>query len=879
METKNNEEMITVNGGCFPISWVRKFFNIETADIKDEAVTEAKLDPTLVSEIQQALKGLEITGDDSSGKITVTTTAGDSIDKALPVANAKRAGLMSGSDYAKVQQSVNGVDVSVGTGSGTITVTQNNGTSTKKTVPAATNSAAGLMSAEDKTALGLSFSMGSKTADADKVSLVLTKNDGDIAVVDIDKATEEKAGVMSAEDKTKLDKSVKSITPASTAENVTLTTTNNTGGKSTVGLGAATTSAAGVMTATDKTNLENVKDINSKAIGNTPFIKNASSSGDIYFSAYTVDGTKQDVSKHLITIPLAKAYDGADYSGVMSGADKVKLDGIESGANKYVLPSATDTKIGGVKISSVSGSDTGTAVSQYGVSHILESYAKTAAVPSSGSVSPTATEASIEFNAGSTNLFKVSVPAATTSAAGAMTATDKQQLNNSVSELGLQQGAAQVDISVTKTDGSHVTKTLPGATTDLAGMMTATDKANLYAAVKSVSGVLYGDKIATKYTKTDGSSVELQIPAATTAAAGAMSATDKTNLDALKATVSTMWANILVSEDTRLKFDGEWYDVKKNVPFIIRDWKTFEGSELNGDAQGKFRRFDIHYNGLAKVNRFFVCENVDSKPSIPSLDVSCWDTSDMTSAGYMFCKLANVQSLDVAGFDTSKVENMGGMFVDCASLKSIAVGSWDVSNVKFMDNMFRGCSSLEELEGAEYWSTGNAETMGQMFDGCSSLKSVNASDWHATSKLYNMGGMFHGCASLTDLTFGDNFNTSGVKYMDNMFNGCSSLKALDLSSFQTQSVETMSDMFKDCSSLESLKLGEDFGKMKNSVGTLDLSPLTKWTDETVQTLLTLFDRASHSYGDITIKLSAQTYAVLTTTDIQTLYSRGYSITK
>ena len=530
METKNNEEMITVNGGCFPISWVRKFFNIETADIKDEAVTEAKLDPTLVSEIQQALKGLEITGDDSSGKITVTTTAGDSIDKALPVANAKQAGLMSGSDYAKVQQSVNGVDVSVGTGSGTITVTQNNGTSAKKTVPAATNSAAGLMSAEDKTALGLSFSMGSKTADADKVSLQLIKNDGNIAVVDIEKATETTAGVMSAEDKTKLDKSVKSITPASTAENVTLTTTNNTGGQSTVGLGAATTAAAGVMTATDKqqlnnsvselglqqgasqvdisvtktdgshvtktlpgattdlagvmtaadktnlnaavknvsgvlygdklettytktdgstvklevpaattsaagvmtaadkTNLENVKDINSKAIGNTPFIKNASSSGDIYFSAYTVDGTKQDVSKPLITIPVAKAYNGADYSGVMSGADKVKLDGIESGANKYVLPSATDTKIGGVKISSVSGSDTGTAVSQYGVSHILESYAKTAAVPSSGSVSPTATEASIEFNAGSTNLFKVSVPAATTSAAGVMTAADKQAL-------------------------------------------------------------------------------------------------------------------------------------------------------------------------------------------------------------------------------------------------------------------------------------------------------------------------------------------------------------------------------------------------------------------------------------------------------------------
>lgn len=55
--------------------------------------------------------------------------------------------------------------------------------------------------------------------------------------------------------------------------------------------------------------------------------------------------------------------------------------------------------------------------------------------------------------------------------------------------------------------------------------------AKLNATVKSVSGVLYSDKIAAKYTKTDGSTVELQIPAATTSAAGVMSAADKTNLD------------------------------------------------------------------------------------------------------------------------------------------------------------------------------------------------------------------------------------------------------------------------------------------------------------------------------------------------------------
>lgn len=39
-------------------------------------------------------------------------------------------------------------------------------------------------------------------------------------------------------------------------------------------------------------------------------------------------------------------------SGLMTGADKAKLDGIAAGANKYVLPAASDAVLGGVKIGS-----------------------------------------------------------------------------------------------------------------------------------------------------------------------------------------------------------------------------------------------------------------------------------------------------------------------------------------------------------------------------------------------------------------------------------------------------------------------------------------------------------------------------------------------
>lgn len=42
-------------------------------------------------------------------------------------------------------------------------------------------------------------------------------------------------------------------------------------------------------------------------------------------------------------------------SGIMSAADKSKLNGIASGANNYTLPTASDTTLGGIKVSTIQG--------------------------------------------------------------------------------------------------------------------------------------------------------------------------------------------------------------------------------------------------------------------------------------------------------------------------------------------------------------------------------------------------------------------------------------------------------------------------------------------------------------------------------------------
>lgn len=84
-------------------------------------------------------------------------------------------------------------------------------------------------------------------------------------------------------------------------------------------------------------------------------------------------------------------------------------------------------------------------------------------------------------------------------------------------------------------------------------------------------------------------------------------------------------------------------------------------------------------------------------------------------------------------------------------------------------------------------------------------------------------------------------------------------------------------MFLAITNLTSLTLGEGIGKMKDECGTLDLSGLSGWKNGTVKSLLTLYDRKAAGMGVITIKLHANTKAVLGEDGIAQLTAKGYTI--
>ena len=189
--------------------------------------------------------------------------------------------------------------------------------------------------------------------------------------------------------------------------------------------------------------------------------------------------------------------------------------------------------------------------------------------------------------------------------------------------------------------------------------------------------------------------------------------------------------------------------------------------------------------------------------SLENLDLSGFNTSNVTNMEYMFRNCLSLTSLNLSSFNTSNVTNMEYMFFDCSSLTSLNLSSFNTSNVTNMSWMFCGCSSLTSID-LKNFNTSNVTIMNRMFSDCSSLASLDLNGFN-TSKLTNMSFMFYYCSSLTSLDLSV-FNTSNVTNMKYMFRNCSSLTSLNLSSFNTSNVTDMSWMFDTCSSLTSLDL-------------------------------------------------------------------------
>lgn len=133
--------------------------------------------------------------------------------------------------------------------------------------------------------------------------------------------------------------------------------------------------------------------------------------------------------------------------------------------------------------------------------------------------------------------------------------------------------------------------------------------------------------------------------------------------------------------------------------------------------------------------------------SLESLDLSGFNTENVTSMVSMFSQCSSLRSLDLSSFNTSKVIGMNLMFYNCTNLESIDLSSFETENLQQMSHMFYSCTKLETLDLSSF-ATPNMTSMLSAFQNCKNLKTIYVTSAFTTDKVTEGPYAFAGCVNL-----------------------------------------------------------------------------------------------------------------------------------
>ena len=210
-------------------------------------------------------------------------------------------------------------------------------------------------------------------------------------------------------------------------------------------------------------------------------------------------------------------------------------------------------------------------------------------------------------------------------------------------------------------------------------------------------------------------------------------------------------------------------------------------------------KIELYFNDIIKDCSFMFCDC----EKIIDIDLSSFDTKNVTDMKFMFYGCQNINSLNLYSFNTKNVTDMSYMFFDCQNINNLNLSFFNTKNVAHMDYMFYKCRNLKELNLSSF-NTKNVTSMKSMFSCCKNLISLDLSTFN-TKKVTDMQNMFYNCSNMKsiDLTF---ISTTKVTNMSYLFYKCENIKDLDLYSFTTENVINMNAMFGYCNNLENLDL-------------------------------------------------------------------------
>lgn len=389
----------------------------------------------------------------------------------INAATQSAAGVLSAADKTKLDglntDSINDISVTSNANKATITFVSDNGNeediSTTIDFPISTSTAAGTMSAKDKTELDrintANFALGAVTPAASTVGIAASKTnvtDGTTAAnnITLPAATQSAAGVLTAADKTKVDRItgtnhvISQPTTTATSRVITITGINPTDNKavsSSITLPEVSETQAGLASASDKRTLNAIKTLRySSHLKDDNCWTRTASNVAINFTCTNVSGNSTDTdakNEHSVNIGAASS----TLAGVMTSTDKTELDRITT-AN----------------------------------------FALGAVTPAASSVAIAATKTTISTGVSAAN--NITLPAATASVAGVMTAADKVKLDTTLPNL-INSNKTTIDNYTVNGIKISTNPVVTGANTKVTGYSKPTTTGAI-AATDSINGAL-----------------------------------------------------------------------------------------------------------------------------------------------------------------------------------------------------------------------------------------------------------------------------------------------------------------------------------------------------------------------------------------------------
>ena len=249
--------------------------------------------------------------------------------------------------------------------------------------------------------------------------------------------------------------------------------------------------------------------------------------------------------------------------------------------------------------------------------------------------------------------------------------------------------------------------------------------------------------------------------------------------------------------------------------------------------------------------------------SLKSLDLSSFDTRNVSNMKYMFNECWGLTSLDLSNFDTRNVTEMSRMFYECRNLTTIyASDKFVVKEGTNGSDMFYKCTNIigeipyngtrdatyAKVEGGYFTDKVYTRPWVKYTSGTLSFKygykktpgkneylmneGNNAPQWYTDhiasdgtnseitkvvfDKMFSVirptscYKWFYGLNRLDNIEGIENLNTSEVTNMSGMFGLCESLTSLELAHFDTQKVADMSYMFSGAEKLQTIYVSDQF---------------------------------------------------------------------